>query len=366
MGRPPGLDVVDRWLARRLTWAFATFLAAGSLLYLVIDTFSRLDSLARRGDVLGELWRRNAFALPQLFLDLSPVLLVLSALWVVGALRRHNELLPLLAAGYGPRRLAAPFLLVALGLAPLVWLDREVLLPRVAQARRAEELARQGWESPRPIPDNSGGVLVAGRYLPGEGVLREVRYVQLDPRGREAWTALADVAWVSSDREGWVLWRGHAIARAGRSSAPGTAAPADRVAPLPPEGLFVRTSIRRDDVIAAIDDAPSFLSAREVRRQLARTPGFRHLEVQLHDRASRPFAALALLLLCAPLALGGAGGVAVTGRFAACIGIAASYYLVTSLCAQLGAREALPPAVAAFLPPVAYGLCGLVALARSP
>ena len=109
--------------------------AAILIVFVVVDLFSNLERLAQQGLARGMLLRYGA-QLPEIFLTLSPFLLVLAALWVVVDLQRQNELVPLVALGYSPRRLALPLLAMGVLLAPVVWADRELVLPRVASLER--------------------------------------------------------------------------------------------------------------------------------------------------------------------------------------------------------------------------------------
>lgn len=350
------MTLLDRWLAARFLRAYATFTGAGALVFMVIDLFTQLESLDRRGDLLAAVARRYATMLPELFLALSPFLVLLAALWVIATLRRHNELIPLLAAGVSPRRLAAPLLLMGALFAPLVWADRELVLPRLHELRREEGLLRQRAEPPRPIPDEEGGVLAPRLYLPSTGELRDVRYTLLDDDLREARTIVA--ARGQGAPGGWWLEEGFTIERR-----PG-GVDRDAIAAIPSGGLLLRSTILRDDVEAAIE-APSYLSAKQLRRQLRRTPGFSHIRVQLYERYSYPLAGVVLLLLALPIALGGDGLMDAFVRLLACGALSVLFFVVSHLSYQLGTREVVPAALAAVGPAAAFGAVGLWLTLRS-
>jgi lipopolysaccharide export system permease protein len=291
---------------------------------------------------------------PEIFLTLSPFLVLIAALWVVAGLRRQSELIPLLAAGVSPRRVAAPLLAMGVVLAPLVWLDREVVLPGLRELRRHRVLG-EGAERPRPIPDQEG-VFAPRVYLPGTREVRDVRYVRLDPAGRrEVLTVLADRG--APAPGGWRLDGGFVV------EADPAAPSGDRIAPIGSDGYLLATTIAPADVEASID-APSYLSSRELRHQLERTPAFRHLAVQLYERMTYPLAGLVLLLLGLPIALGGDGLLDAFLRFLVCGALSVAYFLAMSVCSELGAREVLSPAAAALTPLLTFGVAGLLLTAR--
>ena len=140
------LRLLDRWLAGRLLSTFVLVTSALLLVFVVVDLFSNLEKLSKAGLLQGMLLRYGA-QLPEIFLTLSPFLLVLAALWVVIDLQRQNELVPLVALGHSPRRLAAPLLAMGLLLAPVVWADRELVLPRVSALERESDSALRASSS---------------------------------------------------------------------------------------------------------------------------------------------------------------------------------------------------------------------------
>lgn len=350
------MSLLDRWLAARFVRAYLTFTGSGALVFVVIDLFTQLENLERRGDLLEAAARRYATMLPELFLTLSPFLVLVAALWVVATLRRHNELIPLLAAGVSPRRLAAPLLVVGALFAPLVWADRELLLPSLRDLRRSEGVLRQLAEVPRPVPDEEGGVLAPRLYLPTTGELRDVRYTRLDDGDREVVSVLAARARPAAG--GWWLEEGFTVERH-----PG-GVDRDAIAPIPSGGVLLPSTILVDDVEAAVD-APSYLSAKQLRRQLRRTPGFSHIRVQLYERYSYPLAGFVLLLLSMPIALGGDGLMDAFVRLLACGGLSVLFFIVSNLAYQLGAREVVQAGVAAVGPVVLFGAVGAILMARA-
>lgn len=349
------MTLLDRWLALRFLRAYLTFLGAGALVFLTIDLFTQLEAIEKRGVVAGAV-QRYATILPELFLTVSPFLAVLAALWVVAGLRRQNELIALLAAGISPRRVAAPVLAMGALLAPLVWADRELLLPGLADLRREQGILKQMAESPRPIPDQRG-VFAPRVYVPVTGEVADVRYTQLDEQDREVVTILA--ARGTAVAGGWLLHEGFAVRR-DRTVTP----PVESIAFIPSSGLVLESTVLREDVEAAVE-APSYLSRKQLKRQLQRTPGFRHLEVQLYERITYPLASFVLLLLALPIALGGDGFVDAFLRMLACGGAAFLYFVVSNICVQLGAREVLPAAVAALAPVVAFAATGAWLMLRA-
>ncbi|MGE0711097.1 MAG: LptF/LptG family permease [Planctomycetota bacterium] len=355
----PGLGLVDRWLLRRFFGAFLAFLCVGALLFIAVDLPINMWRLERSG-LARSIPLRYGTQLPELFFVAAPYLTLLSGLWVVASLRRSNELLGLLSVGYSSRRVAWPLLLGALMTAPVIWVDRELLLPALGEMRReaAGLGGRKGaWRAPRPVPDAKGGVFFPVGYSPQTREVRELSFVRLDEHLGAGLSVHAERAEYEPPAEGrpggWRLSNGAAIAR----PAPGAPPEAERLELFGARGYLLETSVIPADVEAA--DTETYAVAAELRARLQRTPGFVHLEVELWQRFSQPLGGAALLLFSLPLLLG-FGDARVVLRGVLCVGAAFCYFLAVTLCAELGGRGVLAPGFAAWLPPLAWAACGVV------
>jgi len=346
--------IVDRWLAGRFLRAYLLFTASLGFLFLVVDLMSNADRLLRYGFAQAA-FERYASMLPELFFLLSPHLVLLAGLWTIVSLVRSNELVPLYAAGYSPRRICAPLLVMALGLSGLAWADRELLLPAVGHLRRSQRLARQPRQPVRPVADGAGGVLSAQYYVPSRGDLVDPRYTWLDEGHAERATILGALASYDDEAGGWRFFK----ARRMTAAPVGSASVVEKL----PEGFLVPSELRKQDVEASIQ-SPGFLSAAELREQLQR-PGFAHLEVQLYERYTQPLAGVALLLLGLPLVLGAARGGSVYLRGLGCLTLGVCYFVGGTICYELGTRGLLPPVVAAGLPLAVAVVAGSFAFSRA-
>jgi lipopolysaccharide export system permease protein len=341
------LGLLTRWLGWRFMKTYLVFAFTAAMVFVLVDGLVNMRNLEWGTAII-----RWARMLPELFYMLSPFFTLLSALWVLAALLRSREMVGLAAAGYSPRQVGLPFLALALVLAPVSWADRELLLPALADLRRAHASSRR-IPPPRPLPDAQGGVLTAQRFNPATQELVRPRYVRLTADGREDWSIIAESARYSRERGGWIFERGVEI-RSGEQ---------DSITSIPAQGTFMPSEIRLSDVHAAIW-SPDFLSAAQLKEQIGRTPLFRHLAVQYYERFTQPLAGVVLLLISIPIVLGGEGQGSFL-RFLACIGIGIAYFVLNTLTFELGARNALAPGLAAALPLLVTGGLGAVLIWRS-
>jgi lipopolysaccharide export LptBFGC system permease protein LptF len=350
---------LDRWIVGRFLVGYVAFFASILTVFVAADCLNKMDTfLDEHRPLVLAIADYYAAVLPEIYYVLAPFVTLAAALWVVFELKRHNELVPLMAAGIAPWRVCAPMVAAGVLLAGVMFADREVVVPAFASKRRANsDIERKQAFDVNPIPDRSGGILAARAYVPRSHSLHEASYTLLDPEGRESISAIASSA--ECVPGGW-LFRDGALVR--RET--GSGEPRDVVETIPHAGRLFQSDIELLDVESSIDEI-TYLSTAEMERQYARIPAFKHLGVQLARRYSYPFSSVVLLLLGLPLVLRGDKAAAALG-FLACTGLCALFFLATAFCEDLGTRPGgPPPALAVWLPNVAFGVPGLVAFLRS-
>ena len=131
------IDLIDRHLISRHLKLFAGLLAAGCLLFAVVDFADRAINFAGPGWALWTL-RYYANRLPKTAVQLAPGAMLMAGGLVISGLRRRSELTSLLAAGRSPLRITVPLMLscLALGIAVFGFDD----LVAVRGALRAERI----------------------------------------------------------------------------------------------------------------------------------------------------------------------------------------------------------------------------------
>jgi len=135
------LRISDRYIIRAFLISLVICALALVSLFVVVDTFSNLSNLVERwrdtGKPVGEfliiLARMNAAMMPVVLYELLPVLTLAAAMFTIVALKRSNELTPLLASGVSMYRILWPIFLMAIVMSVLQIADKEVLIPRYSE-----------------------------------------------------------------------------------------------------------------------------------------------------------------------------------------------------------------------------------------
>ena len=112
------MHIVDRYLLRQYVKTFLICWCSLTGLYVVVDAFSNLDEFLRYAEeskrkllpLLGEFYLFRSIS----FFDrISAVLAMVSAMFTITWIQRHNELTALMAAGVSRIRTATPVMAAA-------------------------------------------------------------------------------------------------------------------------------------------------------------------------------------------------------------------------------------------------------------
>jgi len=125
---------LDRYIGSFFVWHFVLCLAAVLGLYVVIDTFAKLDEFAGSEGLLARLHAivsYHAYQVPVLLSQFLPVVTLLAGIISFARLARYNELNAIKAAGVSMHRSLAPVFLVALLIGGLGAANQELLVPAI-------------------------------------------------------------------------------------------------------------------------------------------------------------------------------------------------------------------------------------------
>ena len=133
------MKIIDRYLMREYLVPFFYSLAAFSLLYIVSDLFGRFSDLidAKVSLVEALLFYLNYLLAVNGFVPfvviVMPIALLLSALYTLVSLSRHNELVAMRASGLSIHQLTVPFLTLGLLCTCIAGICQETLGPYATQ-----------------------------------------------------------------------------------------------------------------------------------------------------------------------------------------------------------------------------------------
>lgn len=363
------MRVTDRYMLREFLLPLVGCLLFFMIFSCIADMFGRLDEILKQQVTLSTLAVYYLSFLPIVFVKSAPFATLISTLYIVATLAKHNELIAMKAGGLSGWRIARPFLLAALGMSVVVLIVNEATVPWATQfATHLKEDVIKGKAARRgssgivddiTLYGNDHRMIYAKHFDPARHTLQYVIILEQSPdriilRKVDAQEAVwQDQHWV---------FTGCLVATVD----PVTHALGDPVA-VP--RLIIPLPERPADFLRP-DAQPDFMNARQLRGHIKRLEGVgrdavRRLLVDFNVKFAFPFMSLVLALLGLPLALKIRPGRALLETGITLV-VSLCYVLTLSVSAALGKGGALPPLLAAWLPNLLFGGVGVVLMAKDP
>ena len=129
------MRLLDRYLTREYLRFYLMILFSFTVIFLVVDFFDHLPRLLRRGATWDLMTMYFALRLPYLVILTSPVVVLLSGLFLMDSLSKFSESIAIRSAGISIVRMVRPLFVVGAIISIFVLLMGELLLPW-AEAKR--------------------------------------------------------------------------------------------------------------------------------------------------------------------------------------------------------------------------------------
>lgn len=350
------MKILDRYILRTFLVTFALVYLFVMGIFVVVNVFSRIDSLLRTQSALNEngwtvlaaLANNYLVGLPFMSLRIAPFLCIISATIALIRLMRGNELTPMIAAGWSPARITLPVhLFVGLMVLGMLALQ-EWAVPQLAQAWSSSRMVLKGnvdglVQGLGAIEDGYGNLWSIQRYYPHrrrmEGV-QVIRFQQPDDATVRGALRVDSAVW-EAGVDGW-LPRGAVLKPTGLQNP--RFLPEDE--PLPTDLRPPRLDL---EVAMGSRDAERMLSLSEAARIAHGHPNVPRRTVAFHSLLTNPLSSLLLLMVGLPVVLrfrerGLFVGVGIA------MGICAVWVALDTVFQDLGGRAVIVPEVATWIP----------------
>ncbi len=355
------MTLLDRQLIASFVKAYVVCLVSLLGMYAVIDLFMNLDDFTRdRGfaDMTEYIGQYYGCKLTQIFDRLCEPVALLAAMFTIGWMQRNNEVLPLLSAGVSTRRIVRPVLVGAFATLGLSILNQELLLPNIDshlvlqrgdpdgerdlqvkgsyEVNRIHLSGRTGYRKDLLVKDFT--VIIPQNM--GEGITplqaKEARYVPLDESRPET-------------TGGWRL----------SQTTPAELDNYERVDGLHwivPGEYFLKTKYVDFDVLTRSKSWYEFIPTHRLFGYLGSVDPTQlsRVAVVLHMRLTRPVLGMLLVLMGLSIILRDQNrNVFISAGL--CLALCGVFFGCVFACKYLGDYEHLSPALAAWLPVLAFG-----------
>lgn len=130
------MKILDKYILREYIKIFLIIVFAFSVLFLVVDVSDRLPQLLRKGAQPSDMMVYFLLRIPYLIVITSPVMVLLSGLFLMDNLSKYSESIAIRAAGISILRMVTPLFWCGLAFSILVMILGETVLPRAEEHRQ--------------------------------------------------------------------------------------------------------------------------------------------------------------------------------------------------------------------------------------
>jgi lipopolysaccharide export system permease protein len=359
------MRVLDRLMVFSYVKSYVICLISLLGLYIIVDLFMNVSDFAHANDGLGKflmhIGKYYAARSTTIFDRLSEMIVLLAAMFTIAWVQRNNELLPQLSAGTSTHRVVRPVLLSACAMLLLATLNQELLIPQLGAALTMQ---REDPNGERDLIVRSGyepnGICIWGSVANRkEQVVREFQ-VNIKPPISEG-----NIVNLNAKEARYVPPTPDHKPRTGGWLLTGAKAKPEL------------ENWKRTDVLEVINDTKFFLYTEEVDfdvvtrdqrkwfylastyrifQELCKpdTDRLAPMAVLFHVRLTRPILGMILVFLGLSVILRDQNR-NVFVNAGQCLVLSATFFAVGFACQQLGDKDFVPPALAAWLPVMIFG-----------
>ena len=356
------MRILDKYLLREFAWPLLYCFDAFVMLMIVIDLFGTLDEFIDFHARLGTVVHYYLILLPEMFVLIMPMSLLLGLLFCLSNLGRHNELIAMRAGGISLTRLALPLLGIGLVATLVVFAVNELFVPRAKEHADALMAALKG-KGERGVLENfffantaERRDWYARRFNTHTFEMENPEVHERKPEGVPDFDVYAEHArWIDGQ---WHFFAADVYDH--RRDPPIVTRVAETNFPSikdPPKRLIVEGK------------SPSQLTSAELRRYIraqrraGHSAGLAKYEVTYHYRYAFPLTCLIVVLMGLPLGMqvSRSGPLLSVGT---ALVLVVAFYFLNNITLALGEGGRIPPVAAAWMTNAVFAGVGLVLLAR--
>ena len=365
------MGIIDRYLLRQFLKTFLICFLSLMGLYVIIDCSTHIEDFLRCGEKMGgvlkfagQYYSYKTFAVFDL---INGILVLISAMFTVSWLQRHNEMTALMMAGISRIRIVMPLIAAAVVISLLAMANRELIMPRFRDelARRPQDLIGDQGQSLDPRYDNQTDVLINGKCTYADNKRIELPDFRMPPSlkqyGRQVQAENAYYLPPQGDRPGGYLFDKvgepkHLDTRPSLFSAgrPVLITPHDRPDWLKPDQCFIASNLDFEQLTGGMG-FKNFSSTAQLIAGLGNSSvGFgADVRVKVHARIVQPLLDITLLFLGLPLVVRRESH-NVFLAIGMCMGITTIFLVTVISLQQLGSSSMINPALAAWMPLIIF------------
>ena len=365
------MKVIDKYLLKHFIGPFLFCLLAFVLLYAVIDLFDKLNEMIENNVDLWVLLPYYLNSIPLIFVQTTPIAVLVSIMFSLGIFNRHNEITAMRASGISLLRILTPLITAGFIISVVVFIVNDRVVPdstmnvaEIKEEKIDKAKIKKKLKKGEKILDNiafygeGNKIIYARRYNVYRNKLEGLIIHDQDKNQNVvSKTTSTDVEWENKK------WRGKNV----------------MFFRLDSSGRIIGKPEFREEKFLDIKETPAefrkrrhqteFMSFQELNEYIERLSfeggaTIRNLKVDLNQKVALPFVNLIVVLIASPFALihTRRGGVLV--GIGISVALVFGYYAVMSVSLAVGKAGFIHPIAAAWLTNVLFGILGITLILR--
>ncbi len=356
------MRLLDRYVIRNFAQVYFYCIAGFVSIWLIFDVSDNISSFIDNHIPLSLVARYYATQLPQVFIILLPVSLLLSLLFALGRMSRANEIVSMLTAGVSLPRVLMPLIGIGLVTVAASMALNYSLAPHSELARKAflsEAQSRPGRYVQGQIFRNrtDSRTWFIQNFLPRGNVFNNVQVLQQDANDNIVTNYIASRASFRPETKTWDLANVRVVHY-------------DHAGNILEEQFYPSLKIEHWSEtpfrLGSANERAEFLSLPELREYLSFNADFPHtllapFRTHLQYRLALPWTCFVVVCIAAPLGIGYSRRGVLSSVAAAVILVFSMNFLV-HLFLALGEGDRVPAWIAAWAPNLLFTAIGLYLL----
>lgn len=356
------MKIIDRYMVRGFLGPFLWCLFLFTIMAIIIDIFSFIDDIVKFKIPFTSIIAFYVYYSPTIILQVTPMAVLLSTIFSLSNLNKHNEIIAMKSSGISLWRILAPILIIGSIISLCIFAINDRIIPissKVAGAIRRDELEKEKRKDRQAkvienvaIYGAGNRIIFARTYDTEKKTLGDIIIHEHDRQENLISKITAQSgAWTGQDWKFYkvIMWR---IDNAGRILGD----------PQFFEERIISLKEKPRD-FANREWRSDYLSYKQLRNYIKNFKGtsaklVKSLLVDLHYKIAFPLISLIIILIGAPFAM-------ITTRGGVLIGIGMSiaigllYYAFIAISIAFGKAGMLPPIVSAWLGNVVFAIIGI-------
>jgi len=356
------MKILDKYLSHRFLGVLLFALVVFIMIFIVVDLVEKLDTFIDQDVPKFIILKYYIYSLPYIIVLTLPVAMLLSSLFSVGTMARHNEIVAMKAAGLSLYRILAPLFIIAFLISVGALLFGEYVLPKATEEKEYLndeylEKHRQRWRKRINnvyVRDDQNRLFSMRFY---DTVKNVGHTVSIRTFLGEELNSRIDARKMVWEDSAWVLYDGYERKFNGEHE---TAKPFTK--------LTLKDENLRPEDLGKMLKKPEEMSYAELKafiEEVKRNGGDpNRWLVDLYLKLSIPFANFIIVLFGAPLASPKRRGGAATG-FGISLAIVFIYFGIVKTAQTMGHNGLLPPLLSAWIANILFGVAGVIVLIKA-